>query len=271
MKVDSLLSARNTVIRRHPLIHCITNPISINLCANAILSVGARPIMAEHPLETEEITRSADALMLNLGNITDARIASVTKSAAVAQENGIPFLLDVVGISCSALRRNLTDQLLQSFRPAVIKGNYSEINTLNDFRYLSSGVDASPDLSLPMTLTAAAQAARKYHTVVLASGKTDLITDGNQVILIHNGSARLSQITGTGCLQGALVTCFLSSTDALTACVTGCGLLGIVGELAGSAVGNGSYAVALIDQLSLMDDTTFLQYLRMEEQALEIV
>ena len=97
---------RKTVKQTQPLIHCITNPISINQCANAILAVGGRPIMAEHPMEVAEITRTAKALMLNLGNITDARMESIRISAKTATENGIPILLDAVGVTCSQLRRD---------------------------------------------------------------------------------------------------------------------------------------------------------------------
>ena len=96
---------RKTVKQTQPLIHCITNPISINQCANGILAIGARPMMAEHPKEVSEITRTAQALMLNLGNITDARMESMLISAKTANEMGIPILLDAVGIACSTLRR----------------------------------------------------------------------------------------------------------------------------------------------------------------------
>ena len=100
------------VREKRPLIHCITNPISINQCANAILAAGARPIMAEHPAEVKEITETADALMLNLGSITDARMQSMEISLRAATEKGIPVVLDVVGTACSTLRREFAARLL---------------------------------------------------------------------------------------------------------------------------------------------------------------
>ena len=118
------------VREKHPLIHCITNPISINQCANAILAIGARPIMAEHPSEVREITETSDALMLNLGNITDARMVSMKNALLAAKEKGIPAILDAVGIACSKLRRNYISELLEIGIPTVIKGNYSEIYAL---------------------------------------------------------------------------------------------------------------------------------------------
>ena len=126
-RVSDILS---DVRQKQPLIHCITNPISINQCANTILAVGGRPMMAEHPKETQEITQTAQALMLNLGNITDTRMESIRISAETAAKENIPVLLDAVGVACSRLRRNYTHELLTMLTPTVIKGNYSEINAL---------------------------------------------------------------------------------------------------------------------------------------------
>ena len=111
---------RKNVWQNEPLIHCITNPISINQCANGILAVGARPMMAEHPGEVTEITRTAQALMLNLGNITDVRMESMQLSATIAREQNIPFLLDAVGIACSNLRREYVHNLLNIAVPTVM-------------------------------------------------------------------------------------------------------------------------------------------------------
>ena len=135
-------SIRSKVKECHPLIHCITNPISIHQCANAILAVGARPMMAEHPKEVREITESADALLLNLGNITDARMESMMISTKAAKQKGIPIVLDAVGVACSTLRRSFARELLKTVSPTVIKGNYSEISALYHEKYHSVGVDA---------------------------------------------------------------------------------------------------------------------------------
>ena len=137
---------RGAVRERSSLIHCITNPISINQCANAILAVGGRPIMAEHPREVSEITATAGALMLNLGNITDVRMEAMRLSARTAAEHGTPILLDAVGVACSKLRRDYACGLMEGVTPAVIKGNYSEINALYQESYRASGVDADAAL-----------------------------------------------------------------------------------------------------------------------------
>ena len=105
---ESLPAMLRALRTEAPLIHAITNPISINQCANAVLALGARPIMAEHPREVEEITATAAALLLNLGNLTDVRMEAMWRSAGTARELGIPVVLDAVGVACSRLRRALS-------------------------------------------------------------------------------------------------------------------------------------------------------------------
>ena len=127
---NALLKARNDLRETAPLIHCITNPIAINDCANGILAVGGKPIMAEHPDEVEEITCIAGALGVNIGNITDARRTSVLTSAKAAKTAGVPVSFDAVGVTCSALRRDLTHTLLREACPEILKGNDAEIRAI---------------------------------------------------------------------------------------------------------------------------------------------
>lgn len=260
---------RKTVRENQPLIHCITNPISINQCANAILAIGARPMMAEHPKEVSEITRTAQALMLNLGNITDARMESMLRSAQTAKEQNIPFLLDAVGIACSTLRREYANDLLNTAIPTVIKGNYSEIQALYRDSYRSSGVDADSSLDIHTIDHAALSLAHSLGTVILASGKVDVVTDGNRLYHIHNGIPLLSQVTGTGCLQGALCAAYLSAKQDLDAVITGCSVLDICGELAQTDRGTGTFLCHLMDALSTLTDDEIEQNLKMEEITIE--
>lgn len=239
------------VNERSPLIHCITNPISINACANAILAVGARPVMAEHPLEVSEITNGADALMLNLGNITDARIKSMQISGKTAKEKGIPILLDAVGVACSSLRRKLALRLIEIGRPTVIKGNYSEIVALMNPEYHAAGVDSE---KLGDITGIAAELAKKSGAVVLASGKKDIVTDGEKAVYIKNGCSQLSKLTGTGCMLGAICSAYLAVAGGFDAAKTACGVLGICGELSRTGKGNGTFEVNLMDNLSTLTD-----------------
>lgn len=263
---DEIINIRKNVEIKKPLIHCITNPISINGCANTILSVGAKPIMAEHPKEVCEITEASDALMLNIGNITDARMESIKLSLKTAKEKEIPVLLDVVGIACSKLRRMYVTELLKTSVPSVIKGNYSEIEALYNAQYHSPGVDAEASLNVSDITKSAKELALEYHTVILATGKTDIITDGTKVFYVKNGTSQLASVTGTGCMLGSLCTAFMASLNPVDATVTACCYFGICGEMAQTHKGNGSFMVNLMDKLSTLNKEEILKHMNMEEK-----
>ena len=266
---DKIVEIRGILKEKNPLIHSITNPISINQCANAIIAVGAKPIMAEHPQEVADITKTADALMLNLGNITDVRMQSMLNSAECANDNNIPFVIDVVGIACSQLRRNYAYNLLQKYKPAVIKGNYSEINALYNSEYSSAGVDSDITLDKESISQIAYKLAKKYNTIILASGKVDIVTDGDKIIHIKNGTHQLSCVTGTGCMQGALCSCYISSCKDIMAVVCACVVMGICGELSQTDKGNGTFMVNLMDNLSTLSNENIEKYMNVEEYEFE--
>lgn len=268
-KINEILTKTKS---KSALVHCITNHISANQCANTILAVGARPIMAENPREVREITKTSQALLLNLGNITDTRMKSMEISAAESQNLSIPVVLDLVGVACSKLRRDFAKTLTNSFRMSVIKGNYSEIKAMYDCTYKSSGVDSEPTLNMYDIISIAAELASRYGCVTLASGEKDIVTDGNIILCIKNGTPRLSCITGTGCMLGALAACCLTgaeSGEAVEASAAACAVLGICGELCESVVGNGSFMMSLIDKLSLISAKDIEQRLNMEEVKVE--
>lgn len=235
--------------RENGMIHCITNPISINQCANAVLAVGCRPMMAEHPDEAAEITKTAQALLLNIGNITDARMKSIRISSVTANRKNIPSVLDTVGVACSMLRKDYIKSLTDIAKFSVIKGNYSEIEALADAEYTSQGVDAQQQLTAEHITASAVKAAKKYGAVILASGKTDIVTDGKRVAYIKNGTQQLAQVTGTGCMLGALCACYLSVTDSFTAAVSACTVMGLCGQLSCTEKGSGTFMVNLMDSL----------------------
>ena len=194
---NALLKARNDLRETAPLIHCITNPIAINDCANGILAVGGKPIMAEHPDEVEEITCIAGALGVNIGNITDARRTSVLTSAKAAKTAGVPISFDAVGVTCSALRRDLTHTLLREACPEILKGNDAEIRAIAGAHFESRGIDVLRT-NTAETIEIAKMLASTLHCVVLVTGKTDIITNGETTELCENGTPRLSLVTGTG-------------------------------------------------------------------------
>lgn len=262
-----------------PLIHCITNPISINDCANILLAIGARPIMAEHPDEVAEITAIAKGLALNLGNITDARMASMKISAGTAKDKGIPFVLDLVGLSCSQLRQKYAKELLQIAVPDIIKGNISELRTLLGLPTTPGmGVEAgqkemvTSENALEYARIFQKQA-REYHTILLATGPIDLVVSSEEAYIIANGSNALASITGTGCMNNVLAGACLAgvhgissqATNNTLAAILSCLLLGIAGENIQDIYlnqGPGSFHYSLMDSISKLTPHTITQQCR---------
>lgn len=259
-----------------PLIHCITNPISINDCANILLAIGARPIMAEHPDEVAEITAIAKGLALNLGNITDARMASMKISAGAAKDKGIPFVLDLVGLSCSRLRQKYAKELLQIAVPDIIKGNISELRTLLGLPTTPGmGVEAGQKemVTRENALEYARifqKQAREYHTLLLATGPIDLVVSSEEAYIIANGSNALASITGTGCMNNVLAGACLAgvhginsqATNNTLAAILSCLLLGIAGENIQDIYlnqGPGSFHYSLMDSISKLTPQTIAQ------------
>ena len=266
--MQRLLGIRNKVKEKAPLIHCITNPISINDCANIVLAAGARPIMAEHPGEVADITAVSAALALNLGNITDVRMESMRIAARTAMQKKLPVILDLVGVACSPLRRSYAQTMIAEGCPTVIKGNVSELRAICGLASSAAGIDAGEaDRITPESRAAYEQVlgtyAREHHTVLVASGALDFITDGQSSWLVSNGTPRLAQITGTGCMLNVLIAAFLSCGTASEAALLGVLLMGIAGEAADHARGPGSFRAGLLDEIYALTDVQLQQNARL--------
>ena len=173
-----------------------------------------------------------------------------------------------MGIACSQLRRDYIHELLLKVTPTVIKGNYSEIHALYQDSYRSSGVDAE-DLDLSAVSNAAVVLARERNTIILASGKVDIVTDGKRLIHIRNGTPQLSTITGTGCMLGALCATYLTAIPQLDAVIAACAVLGISGEMARTDRGSGTFFVNLMDALSTLTAEDICKNIKLEEISLE--
>ena len=235
--------------KNYRLIHCITNPISMNQCANAILALGARPIMAEHPDEVMEITRTASSLLLNLGNITDSRISSMRLALKEASATGIPVTLDAVGAACSSLRKTLVRLFLTSGKFACLKGNYSEILALYDDTYKAAGVDAKDGIDEELIRRAVLELSKTNSCIVVATGKVDLIASDGEIREVTGGTAQLSQVTGTGCMLGAVIATCLAEENSLQSVVNACAFFKACGEKAATDKGIGTFMVNLLDAL----------------------
>lgn len=262
--LEKLIHIKEKVMREEPLIHALTHPITMNDCANGILAVGGRPIMAEHPEEVSGITQSAKALVVNLGNISESRMTSMMLSGNVAKEADIPCIIDCVGVACSKLRLDFARSFTRDCQPRVMKGNMSEIKAMAGMATSTSGIDvAKEDVGTRETLKeqirVVKEVAKAYGTVVVATGKLDIISDGERAYIIENGCEALTKITGTGCMVGMLIGTFISQKAVVEGALLGTLMMGLSGELAQDIKGVGSFKVAVFDYLSTLDGETLLQ------------
>lgn len=245
------------VQQRTPLIHCITNYVTVNDVANLLLACGASPVMADEAEEMDAITGQADGLYLNLGTINTRTFESMRVAGRKAAEKGIPIVLDPVGVGASPFRSECAKTLLKELPIAVIRGNISEIRFLMGQDSAQRGVDAgeSDALSNGMEEELLQQLrayAEKQNCLLAISGKTDLICSAEAAYFIHNGHPMMAKVTGTGCQLSALVCAYLAANeDPLDACATAVSLYGYAGEIALQTLtaheGNATYRTRIID------------------------
>lgn len=243
-----------------PLVHHITNYVTVNDCANAALAIGASPIMADDTQEAADIAGMASALVLNMGTLNTRTIESMRLAGRAANAAGIPVVLDPVGAGASRLRNETAAMLLQDIRISVLRGNLSEIRFLAGLQAQTRGVDASEqDLEQTGDAVAVARALSTQRGCVVAiTGKRDVVASKARAVCIENGHAMLSRLTGTGCMCSSLVGSFCGASPQAPFEATAAALvsMGIAGELAyerAGAAGNGSFRVALHDALSQID------------------
>lgn len=236
-----------------PVIHNITNYVAMSISANALLAIGASPIMSSEPEEMEDIVGLSSALTINLGCLERKQIEAMRIAAVTAVRLGKPWVLDPVGAGASRLRTNTALELISEYSPSVIRGNASEIMSLSGASARQHGVDSAEESRIASTY--AASLARKYACIVSVSGPTDYITDGKEILSISNGDPIMPSVTAMGCTASAITASFLAVQDnALEAAANAMALMGLAGELAAtSCQGPGSFAVEFIDTLACID------------------
>lgn len=243
------------------MVHCITNYVTINDVANIILAMGASPIMADDPLEVCEITTMCDSLVINIGTLKQNTVESMLLAGKKANELGHLIIFDPVGVGASAFRKNTAMRLLREIQFSVIRGNISEIKTLYKGNESGYGVDAKQDDAvtkdnLEQVVQMAKDMAQKTKAVIVITGETDMITDGDSVYLVKNGVSDMSRITGTGCMLDGVIAGFIGSNkdQILNACTAAVCAMGICGEYAKEkADGAGTLKVHLMDAMSHMN------------------
>jgi len=251
---------------RNPLVHNITNYVVMNNTANALLALGASPVMAHAEEEMEalaDLTRLVGgALVINIGTLSRAWIDAMATAMRAAVARGIPVVLDPVGAGATAYRTQACRDLLAAARTAVIRGNASEIMALWKDGVTTKGVDSAHGTE------AAAEAARelasRHACVVCVSGATDFITDGGHEARVHNGVPMMTRVTGLGCTASALTGAFLAvQPSALPAATHAMAVMGICGEVAAErAAGPGTLQTHFLDALYNLDRETIETRLR---------
>lgn len=247
-----------------PLVHCMTNHVVQNFTANVLLATGASPAMIPDIHECGEFTAIASSLLINLGTLTAQDAKAMLHSAEVAHETGTPWVLDPVGIGAALYyRTGIVNQLLQ-FKPTVIRGNPAEIMVLAGIPAKSKGVDSQEEAHAAFEY--AKKVARDFQTIVVMTGREDIITDGDRSYIISVGTEQLTRVTGTGCSLSAFVAGMISATeDLLEAAATACYIAALSGQYAAEkSQGLGTFAVKYLDELSLMNSELLLEIAKSE-------
>ena len=262
---ENLKNSLENVRKNNPLTHCITNSVTINDCANAVLAIGGSPIMAEDEEEMEEVVEIADVLVINIGKLSKEQIKAMNVSAAHATKTNTPIVLDPVGAGISQLRNNTIKYLVENNNITAIRGNISEIKAIANIIGLlntesaAKGVDVSEDDiisrdNLEINGNLVKELAKKLDTVIIASGPLDIISNGETTVVLDNGDEMMPLITGSGCMLTSIVGSCVAVNDPFEGSILASIAMSLAGEKAREQVdennlGTGSFRTFLIDYL----------------------
>jgi hydroxyethylthiazole kinase len=283
--VDAVRTAR-------PLVHCITNYVTVNDCANVLLAAGAAPVMADAIEEAADIASIANALVINIGTLNGRTVESMLAAGTKAKERGIPAILDPVGAGASEYRTATALKLVAAIPFAVIRGNLSEISTLEKGSGKTRGVDACAgdlgEMAVESAIAVSRTLARTTGAIVAITGAVDVISSGNETILVKNGHPMMASITGSGCMLTAIIGAYcgavfdrtigdrangdrtIDGSEAyLSATVAAVTAIGLAGERAeriarGKNGGTATFRNALIDSLSRLDSHAIARGMKIE-------
>ena len=270
-KLDDTLKS---IKEKNALTHCITNSVTINDCANAVLAIGGSPFMAEDAEELEEVVTIADVLVINIGKLSKDQIESMEISAKTANKTNTPIVLDPVGVGVTELRNRTTLNLIENYDITAIRGNISEIKAIAnlvgvlDESNTAKGVDVNADdiiteENLKANGDLICTLAEKLNTVILASGPIDILSDGETTVVIDNGDDMMPLITGSGCMLSSIVGSCIGGSNPFDGSLAAILAMNIAGEKARAKVderdeGTGSFRAYLIDYLYKTDSETLI-------------
>ena len=243
-------SVLNEIRENSPLVHNITNYVVMNNTANALLSVGASPVMAHSLDEVEDIISISSSLVINMGTLSELWVDSMIKAGEKANELKKPVVFDPVGVGASSYRTKVAKEIIEKTSPNVIRGNASEIMVLAQLSKVTKGVDSTA--KTVEALDGAIQLSKELNNTVVISGETDFIVTGDRVSSVKNGSELMSKVTGMGCTATSVIGASLAVEDDVhEAAVFSMALMGVAGEIAESTSnGPGSFQISFLDTLA---------------------
>jgi hydroxyethylthiazole kinase len=249
---------------KRPLVHHITNFVSMNACANITLCIGALPVMTHAKEEVEEMVGAASALVLNIGTLWPDQVDAMLMAGRRANERNIPIVLDPVGAGATQLRTKSAQLLLQELSIAIVRGNAAEFASLAGVEAKISGVES---LSVEGDVAnIASELAREYRCVAAVTGAVDVVTDGERFVYIANGHPMMSSVTGTGCMATSVVAaCAAVERDSVHAATAALAAYGLAGQIAAErARGPGTFQMHLYDALAELSADTLQSGARIE-------
>ena len=260
MNTDTIINALHAVREQKPLVVNITNYVVMNNTANALLAIGASPIMAHSREEMAEMMSFSGALVINIGTLDSLWIPRMMVAVEQANNHNKVVVLDPVGCGASKLRTQTSRQIAEAANKLIIRGNASEIIALAGEQGTSKGVDSMD--SSEAAVGAAQYLAKTYHCNVVVSGETDFIITADRQIKLNNGHVMMPYVTGMGCTLSALTGAFAAVGEETG--LAAAAVLGIAGEIAAEqSKGPGSLQLNLLDALYLLDEETLVQRLKM--------
>lgn len=259
----------NSLREKKPLVHHITNYVTVNDCANITLAIGASPVMADDINEVCDMVSLSSSLVINIGTLNSRTVESMIAAGKIANELNIPVILDPVGAGATAYRTDTARRIMDEVKLAVIRGNLSEIKTLYGIKTQTKGVDTAESIysggdKLIEAKNIAKDFANKISTVVAITGAVDIVTDGKIVYSVENGHEIMSKVTGTGCMCTSLIGSYLGAgDDNLTAALAGVVSMGIAGEVAYERLdkheGTGSLRINIIDAIYILSEEIIIK------------
>jgi len=270
--LDWLLSSLEKLRSRRPLVHNITNFVVMNTSANALLALGASPIMAHSPEEIEDLVRIADAIVINIGTLDNEWIYSMFKAVDYAKMYGKPVLLDPVGAGATRLRTRTAIMMLEKGGISIVRGNYGELSALLGVEGVTKGVD-SAFYDRVKAVDLVYNVAKRYNVVAAVSGYVDYVSDGSKIYAVeprvgddHVVNKIIHRVTGLGCLVSAIMAAFLAVEDAVKAAVDGFALFKAVTiKAAEESPYPGSFHVKIYDWLYRVDRDIVLENVVVKE------